>query len=422
MERAGPHQIIAITDSRICKGDLLERIELLAQSGVKAIILREKQLEASEYRALAQKSLAICARAGVACILHSFIEVARELKASALHCQSSQIAHLPRLRQEFATLGVSVHSVEEYRAAREWVDYVIVGHIFASACKEGVEPKGLKLLESIIALAKDSVLGEQCGSVAKIVKGTTAKVANLPQFLQSSLVPTAIPRILEEDKGAKYEKTAQLLESTFEKSHDAGGNASPPSLRDTAEAVARQSIKESTFSKTDSRNTRNTYSAAAECMDCHAVATAPARNDKERAALAGNDRKNATFQNEDSRENAQNISEPAQDSRILELESGLSRQWQGSYLSGSDRRHCRRIHDSSPKAQSTSQNEDSSPALQGLYAIGGISLETLPLLHHLPISGVCMRQALMHCKNPAHYVRVLREKVDKYGDCKPFKY
>lgn len=209
MDRAGPHQIIAITDSRICKGDLLERIELLAQSGVKAIILREKQLEASEYRALAQKSLAICARAGVACILHSFIEVARELGASALHCQSSQIAHLPRLRQEFATLGVSVHSVEEYRAAREWVDYVIIGHIFASACKVGVEPKGLGLLESIIAL-------------------------------------------------------------------------------------------ESSFAKLDSRD---------------------------------------------------------------------------------------------------------KPALQGLYAIGGISLETLPLLHHLPISGVCMRQTLMQTPNPEDYIR-----------------
>ncbi|WP_299326045.1 thiamine phosphate synthase [uncultured Helicobacter sp.] len=287
MDRTGPHQIIAITDSRICKGDLLERIELLAQSGVKAIILREKQLEASEYRALAQKSLAICARAGVACILHSFIEVARELKASALHCQSSQIAHLPHLRQEFATLGVSVHSVEEYRAAREWVDYVIVGHIFASACKEGVEPKGLKLLESIIAIAKDSVLGEQCGSVAKIVKGTTAKVANLPQFLQSSLVPTAIPRILEEYKEAGRENST-ILES------------------------------QSSFTK-QTENLESTFEKQAEC-----------------------------------------------------------------------------------------EKVDSSPALQGLYAIGGISLETLPALANMPISGVCMRQALMQATNPQDYIHRCR--------------
>ncbi|MDL0079254.1 hypothetical protein [Helicobacter zhangjianzhongii] len=45
----------------------------------------------------------------------------------------------------------------------------------------------------------DSVLGEQCGSIANFVKGTTAKVANLPQSLQSSHSPTATPRILEEE-------------------------------------------------------------------------------------------------------------------------------------------------------------------------------------------------------------------------------
>ena len=284
MERAGPHQIIAITDSRICKGDLLERIELLAQSGVRAIILREKQLGASEYRALAEQSLAICARAGVACILHSFIEVARELKASALHCQSSQIAHLPRLRREFATLGVSVHSVEEYKAAREWVDYVIVGHIFASACKVGVEPKGLKLLESIIAIAKDSVLGSHSGDF-KDFRGTADLLSSSPlKSLKSTASTTATPRILEEDKEAGRESST-ILES------------------------------QSSFTK-QTENLESTFEKQAEC-----------------------------------------------------------------------------------------ENEDSSPALQGLYAIGGISLETLPALANMPISGVCMRQALMQTPNPQDYIR-----------------
>ena len=293
MERAGPHQIIAITDSRICKGDLLERIELLAQSGVRAIILREKQLGASEYRALAQKSLAICARAGVACILHSFIEVARELGASALHCQSSQIAHLPRLRQEFATLGVSVHSVEEYRAAKEWVDYVIVGHIFASSCKEGVKPKGLKLLESIITLAKDSVLGSHSPDWAYFRAVTTDKVAPTLKYAQNKQSTTAIPRILEEDKEAGRESST-ILES------------------------------QSSFTK-QTENLESTFEKPAENIKTTGI-----------------------------------------------------------------------------------QKVDSSPALQGLYAIGGISLETLPLLHHLPISGVCMRQALMQTQNPKDYIRSCR--------------
>lgn len=256
-------EIIAITDSRICKGDVLERIELLAQSGVKAIILREKQLGASAYRTLAERALAICARAGVACILHSFIEVARELGVSALHCQSSQIPHLPRLRREFATLGVSVHSVEEYKAAREWVDYVIIGHIFASSCKVGVKPRGVKLLESIIAIAKDSVLGSHSPDWAYFRAVTTDKVAPTLKYAQNKQSTTATPRILEE-------KQAENIKTT-----------------------------------------------------------------------------------------------------------GI-------------------------------QKVDSSPALQGLYTIGGITLETLPALANMPISGVCMRQALMQAPNPKDYIRSCR--------------
>ena len=64
----------------------------------------------------------------------------------------------------------------------------------------------------------DSVLGRQCGSVADFVKGTTAKVANLPQNPQSSHSPTATPRILEESQ-AECETSCreqQTLESTFQ--------------------------------------------------------------------------------------------------------------------------------------------------------------------------------------------------------------
>ena len=50
---------------------------------------------------------------------------------------------------------------------------------------------------------------------------------------------------------------------------------------------------------------------------------------------------------------AQTLSELAQDSRICDEKSGLSSDWQGSYLSGNDRRQSRRIHDLSRKAEST---------------------------------------------------------------------
>ena len=210
----------------------------------------------------------------MACILHSFIEVARELKASALHCQSSQIAHLPRLRQEFATLGVSVHSVEEYRAAREWVDYVIVGHIFASACKEGVEPKGLGLLESIITLESNFARRDSaCGLESRI----------------------SSPRC--------FDRRPSLISLRGSKNHDSS-------------------------------------------------------------------------------------------STILESQSSFTKQTENLESTFEKQAECEKV--------------DSSPALQGLYAIGGISLETLPALANMPISGVCMRQALMQAVNPKDYIRSCR--------------
>ena len=82
----------------------------------------------------------------------------------------------------------------------------------------------MRALESTFS-KRDSALGEQCGSVAKIVKGTNAKFANLPQFSQSSHSPTAIPRIYEKESRASLR----------------ADNALFPSLRDFALAKSWQS-------------------------------------------------------------------------------------------------------------------------------------------------------------------------------------
>ena len=72
----------------------------------------------------------------------------------------------------------------------------------------------------------DSALGEQCGSVADFVKGTNAKFANLPQNPQSNHSPTANPRILEEEKQGRCEKSAQTqkLDSSTASSNQQASN------------------------------------------------------------------------------------------------------------------------------------------------------------------------------------------------------
>ncbi|WP_051400929.1 carbamoyltransferase [Helicobacter canis] len=124
----------------------------------------------------------------------------------------------------------------------------------------------------------DSVLGEQCGSVADFVKGTTAKVANLPQFLQSPHSPTAIPRIREEE------------------------NQSSSRADEVGVAIHKSTQVDS----------RGDHSASTESMDCHAVQAPLAMTEKSIAS-----------------QSAVSLEKPTpkispSNSKILELESGFS--------------------------------------------------------------------------------------------------
>ena len=148
----------------------------------------------------------------------------------------------------------------------------------------------------------DSVLGEQCGSVANFVKGTTTKVANLPQSLQSSHSPTATPRILEEDNRGGFEKSAKNQNQPQSKKVDSSNEAFSSSFGSAI--AARQSIQtktqnlESTFEnnaeqiqKTQKKDSSN------EAMDCHATAT-------QCLAMTEN---NAASEKVDSRKNAESV-------------------------------------------------------------------------------------------------------------------
>ena len=148
-------------------------------------------------------------------------------------------------------------------------------------------------------------------------------------------------RILEE-KQAQSKNSAHLLESTF------SYNAFFLSSR----AVCQHgvAIHNPQNAKVDSRNA---FFASAKFMDCHANASALARNDSKLDSTTGattlhesaQDSKtftqNAQILHEsqaetkvDSRNEAQNLNESAQDSRILDEKCGLQGKSQGSYLDG----------------------------------------------------------------------------------------
>jgi len=134
---------IAITNRHLCKGDYFTQIEKIASHKPFAILLREKDLDFDKYLTLSDEANRICAAHRVPLIAHTH-----------------SVPGIPRLHVPFAlatknlareySLSVSVHSPEEARMAEAMgAKFVIAGHIFATASKPNLPPRGLDFLREI---------------------------------------------------------------------------------------------------------------------------------------------------------------------------------------------------------------------------------------------------------------------------------
>lgn len=145
------HKTICITNRHLCEDDFLLRIEKIAKSGVKAVILREKDMSETEYEALAGAVMDICRKNNTLCILHSFVDVALKLNANAIHLPMPIIRALSEEeRSRFDILGASCHSVEEAIEAESLgCTYITASHVFATDCKKDLKPRGLGFIGDV---------------------------------------------------------------------------------------------------------------------------------------------------------------------------------------------------------------------------------------------------------------------------------
>lgn len=144
-------RLICVTNRTLCRGDYLGQIRKIAAASPKAIILREKDLPAEEYRLLAEQVLEICRIYHTPCILHTFTEIAIQLRADALHLPLPLLQNLSEAQKaHFIHLGASCHSMQDAKEAESLgCTYITAGHIFATDCKKGVPPRGLPFLKDI---------------------------------------------------------------------------------------------------------------------------------------------------------------------------------------------------------------------------------------------------------------------------------
>ncbi len=143
--------LLCVTDRTVCREDFLTRLEKIAAAKPAGILLREKDLTPSEYKALAVQVMALCRRQGIPCILHTFAETARELGAQAIHLPLPLLRGMsPAEKAGFSSIGASCHSVEEALEAQALgATYLIAGHVFETSCKAGLPGRGLDFLAQV---------------------------------------------------------------------------------------------------------------------------------------------------------------------------------------------------------------------------------------------------------------------------------
>ena len=146
--------LIAVTDSASCPRPLPEqirRLTRLTQQRPQAVILRAKDIDSEAYRSLAKSAQQLCTAASLPLILHSDWQLAHELGINRLHLPLALLRQMPACkRAPFAWLSTSVHSVDEALEAQSLgASVLIAGHIYATQCKAGLTPRGLRFLHEV---------------------------------------------------------------------------------------------------------------------------------------------------------------------------------------------------------------------------------------------------------------------------------
>lgn len=143
--------LCVVTNRSLCKGPLLPRLEAVCRGGADFLLIREKDLPPAERLALCRRAMQFCRRYGTRLVVNGDLDCAKQVGAFGV--QLPYTAFMQMKREQLPAglaAGVSVHSPEEAaRAAAHGADYLLAGHVFATACKAGLAPRGLPFIGQV---------------------------------------------------------------------------------------------------------------------------------------------------------------------------------------------------------------------------------------------------------------------------------
>ncbi|MCI8520921.1 MAG: thiamine phosphate synthase [Clostridia bacterium] len=187
-------KIICVTNRKLCVGDFLSRVGELHKEGV-TVILREKDLNESEYAELAEKVIKVCPDV----ILHTYTEAAKRLNSDKIHLPYSML----KANMDFKITGASVHSAKEAADAEKLgADYVTAGHIFHTDCKKGLAPRGLEFLKETVdavSIPVYAIGGITPDNIAEIKETGAAGACIMSGFMQCENVGKYMEKVRKVD-------------------------------------------------------------------------------------------------------------------------------------------------------------------------------------------------------------------------------
>lgn len=196
-----------VTELSLASGEaLLDKVEKALDGGVDVVQLRAKELAAGKLLSLAQSLRKITDQRALL-FVNDRIDVAIATRADGVQLGEDAICveSARRLVGAEMLVGRSVHSVEgAVEAESQGASFLVLGAIFATDSKPGVEPAGAGLLEEAASRVSIPILGiggiDQ-NNAGQIIKSGGYGVAVIRSILGSSN-PVAAAREIKQSMAA----------------------------------------------------------------------------------------------------------------------------------------------------------------------------------------------------------------------------
>ncbi len=195
--------VLLVTDGKQTRGrSLVAVVDQALRAGVRAVQLREKDLNARDLCLTAEQLLPAVRAAGAVLLINDRIDVALAVGADGVHLSRKSLppGEARRLLGPGRLVGISCHSIPEVReAVAAGVDYVVFGPIFHTPSKApfgpplGLEP--LREARAVCSLPLVAIGGIRAEQAPAVVAAGADGVAVISAVL-AAVDPAAAARDL----------------------------------------------------------------------------------------------------------------------------------------------------------------------------------------------------------------------------------